>query len=57
MTWEVHTRAVPLRFLGLAYKNSWEEEGLPQMAGMGDSGLGRPTDGDSRWTSESTRCP
>ena len=57
MTWEGHMRAVPLRFLCLAYKNPWEGEGLPQMAGTGGSGLGRSTDGDSRWMSESTRCP
>ena len=57
MTWEGHMRAVPLRFLCLAYKSPWEGEGLPQMAGTGGSGLGRSTDGDSRWMSESTRCP
>ena len=41
MTWEGHMRAVPLRFLCLAYKNPWEGEGLPQMVGTGGSGLGR----------------
>ena len=49
-------RAASLRFLRLAYKNSWEGEGLPQMADTGGAGLGRPADGDSRCTSESMRC-